>query len=82
MVHSKESRNPIFFLGAAERMQLSSDELVIFEDSKAGVLAAERAGAGKIYIVNSIDDDFSTHNHEIIYSFDQVDRSLFLNFIL
>ena len=73
----KGKPEPDIFLGAAERMQLSSDELVIFEDSKAGVLAAERAGAGKIYIVNSIDDDFSTHNHEIIYSFDQVDRSLF-----
>jgi len=73
----KGKPEPDIFLRAAERMQLSPDELVIFEDSKAGVLAAERAGAGKIYIVNSIDDDFSTHNHEIIYSFDQVNRSLF-----
>lgn len=72
----KGKPEPDIFLRAAARMQLSPNELVIFEDSKAGVLAAERAGAGKIYIVNSIDDDFSAYKHEIIYSFDEVNREL------
>jgi len=68
---------PDIFLRAAAKLQLSPRELVIFEDSKAGVMAAENAGAGKIYIVNSINDDFSEFNHELITSFDVVNRNLF-----
>lgn len=73
----KGKPEPDIFLRAAAKLQLSPCELVIFEDSKAGVVAAENAGAGKIYIVNSINDDFSEFKHELITSFDEVDRNLF-----
>jgi len=73
----KGKPEPDIFLRAASILQLSPRELVIFEDSKAGVVAAENAGAGKIYIVNSINDNFSGFNYELITSFDEVDRNLF-----
>ena len=74
----KGKPEPDIFLRAAARLKLSPSELVIFEDSKAGILAAERAGAGKIYIVDSIkDDDLKAFGHEIINHFDEVNKKLF-----
>jgi len=73
----KGKPEPDLFLKAAERLQLNASELVIFEDSKAGIKAAENAGAGKIYIINSMNDDFSDFEHEVIFNFNQTDKSLF-----
>ena len=73
----KGKPEPDLFLKAADRLQLNTSELVIFEDSKAGIKAAENAGAGKIYIVNSMNDDFSDFEHEVIFNFNQIDKSLF-----
>lgn len=73
----KGKPEPDLFLKAAYRLQLNTSELVIFEDSKAGIKAAENAGAGKIYIVNSMNDDFSDFEHEVIFNFNQTDKSLF-----
>ena len=73
----KGKPEPDLFLKAADRLQLNTSELVIFEDSKAGIKAAENAGAGKIYIVNSMNDDFSDFEHEVIFNFNQTDKSLF-----
>ena len=73
----KGKPEPDLFLTAADRLQLNTSELVIFEDSKAGIKAAENAGAGKIYIVNSMNDDFSGFDHEVICDFNQADKSLF-----
>ena len=73
----KGKPEPDLFLKAAERLQLNASELVIFEDSKAGIKAAENAGEGKIYIVNSMNDDFSDFEHEVIFNFNQTDKSLF-----
>lgn len=73
----KGKPEPDLFLKAADRLQLNTSELVIFEDSKAGIKAAENAGAGKIYIVNSMNDDFSDFEHEVLYNFNQADKSLF-----
>ncbi|MDD4968125.1 MAG: HAD family phosphatase [Paludibacter sp.] len=70
--------HPDVFLEAAKKLGLKPEESVIFEDSKAGIVAAERAGAGKIYIVNSYGEDYSGFTHEIITNFDQVDRQLFV----
>jgi beta-phosphoglucomutase-like phosphatase (HAD superfamily) len=50
----------------------------MFEDSVAGILATENAGAGKIYIVNSYGENYSRFSHEIITDFAQVDRKLFI----
>lgn len=69
---------PDIFLRAAEKLQLSPSELIIFEDSKAGIKAAENAGAGKIYIVDSIQDqELKFFGHEMITHFNQVDLTLF-----
>lgn len=73
----KGKPEPDLFLRAADRLQLNTSELVIFEDSKAGIKAAENAGAGKIYIVNSMNDDFSDFEYEVIFNFNQTDKSLF-----
>ena len=73
----KGKPEPDLFLKAADRLQLNTSELVIFEDSKAGIKAAENAGAGKIYIINSMNDDFSDFEHEVIFNFNQTDKSLF-----
>ena len=69
--------HPDLFLAAARKLNLPPDETVIFEDSVAGIVSAERAGAGKIYIVNSYGEDYSRFTYEIITSFDSVDRKLF-----
>ncbi|MGI9544151.1 MAG: HAD family hydrolase [Cyclobacteriaceae bacterium] len=69
---------PDIFLLAAKQLKLSSKETVIFEDSFAGILAAENAGAGKIFIVNSNKDDYSQWHYKIITDFDQVERSIFV----
>ena len=73
----KGKPEPDLFLKAADRLQLNTSELVIFEDSKAGIKAAENAGAGKIYIINSMNDDFSGFDYEVICDFNQADKSLF-----
>jgi HAD superfamily hydrolase (TIGR01509 family) len=73
----KGKPDPDLFLKAADRLQLNTSELVIFEDSKAGIKAAENAGAGKIYIINSMNDDFSGFDYEVICDFNQADKSLF-----
>jgi len=75
----KGKPEPDIFLRAAARMQLPPSELIIFEDSKAGIKAAERAGAGKIYIVDSVGDpELKIFGHELITDFNQVDLSLFI----
>ena len=69
---------PDVFLAAAEKLGLKPEETVMFEDSVAGILAAESAGAGKVYIVNSYGENYSRFSHEIITDFSQVDRALFV----
>jgi len=70
--------HPDVFLAAAEKLGLQPEETVMFEDSVAGILAAENAKAGKIYIVNSYGENYSRFTHEIITDFAQVDRKLFV----
>lgn len=73
----KSKPDPEIFALAIKRLELESREVVIFEDSKAGIRSAENAGAGKIIIVNSTGADYKSFGHDIITSFDQVDRGLF-----
>ncbi|MDP4238607.1 MAG: HAD family phosphatase [Bacteroidota bacterium] len=68
---------PDIFLEAARKLDLHPTETVIFEDSVAGIIAAQRAGAGKIYIVNSYGENYKRFPYEIITNFNSVDRSLF-----
>jgi len=69
---------PDVFLNAATKLDLQPQETIIFEDSVPGIEAAESAGAGKIYIVNSYGENYSRFSHEIITNFNQVDRKLFV----
>lgn len=69
--------HPDVFIAAAAKLGLVPHETIIFEDSVNGILSAEAAGAGKIYIVNSYNENYSRFSYEIITHFDGVDRKLF-----
>ena len=69
---------PDGFLAAAKKLHVRPEESVIFEDSIAGIEAAENAGAGKIYIVNSYGENYSRFSYDIITDFSSVDRKLFV----
>ncbi|MBV5282889.1 MAG: HAD family phosphatase [Paludibacter sp.] len=69
--------HPDVFQVAARKLNLKPQETVVFEDSVAGILSAEAAETGKIYIVNSYGENYSRFLHEIITDFCQVDRELF-----
>ena len=73
----KGKPNPDIFFLAAERIKTNIDKTIIFEDSVNGIRAAENAGAGKIYIVNSNNDNYSEWPYEVLTSFDEVDKELF-----
>jgi HAD superfamily hydrolase (TIGR01509 family) len=69
--------HPDVFLMAAKKLGFEAEKTIIFEDSAAGIVSAEAANAGKIYIVNSYGADYKSFSHEIITNFNQVDRRLF-----
>ena len=69
--------DPEIFIKALGILGLEANDVMIFEDSNAGIEAAENASAGKIIIVNSNKNDYSRWNHQVISSFEEVDRLLF-----
>jgi len=69
--------HPDVFQVAAAKLNLLPQESIIFEDSVPGIIAAERAGAGKIYIVNSYQENYNRFPYEVITHFDSVERKLF-----
>jgi beta-phosphoglucomutase len=69
--------DPQIYHMAFELLGLKASETLVFEDSVAGIIAAENAGAAKIIIVNSNDDDYSRWNFQIIKDFAEVDKNLF-----
>jgi beta-phosphoglucomutase len=69
--------HPDVFLTAAKLIGVKTSESVIFEDSKAGIEAAQKAKAGKIYIVDSFNTNYDAYRHDIITHFSQVDTELF-----
>ncbi len=71
--------DPEIFLTAMRRMQIGGPDVVIFEDSITGIIAAERSGAGTIIIVNSTGADYGAAGHPVITDFSRVERSLFLS---
>ena len=70
--------HPDGFLAAAKKLHVRPEECAIFEDSVAGIEAAESTGAGKIYIVNSYGENYSRFSYDIITDFGSVDRKLFV----
>lgn len=71
--------SPDLFLKALKVMGIEGKDSVIFEDSIAGVKAAEAAGAGRIVIVNSNNGDYTEFHdkYPIIKSFYDVDLDWF-----
>lgn len=70
--------HPDLFNEAAKKLGIAPAELAVFEDSASGIIAAEKAGLGKIFIVNSNNEDYGRWNYEIITDFGMADRSLFM----
>lgn len=73
----KSKPDPGIFLEAMKILNVLPQDTFIFEDSPAGIQAAENAKAGKIIIVNSNNADYSQWNHLIIKDFWEIDISLF-----
>jgi beta-phosphoglucomutase len=73
----KSKPDPEIFIIALNRLGLKGEEVVIFEDSMAGIHAAQQAKAGKIIIVNSNQEDYSQFEFQVITDFDQVNREIF-----
>lgn len=69
--------HPHIFQKAMSTLGLNGADTLVFEDSIAGIIAAENAGAGKIIIVNSNDEDYSRWNYQKIKNFMEVDKNLF-----
>ena len=59
---------------AMKKLGCSPEQAIIFEDSLAGIRAAEAAQAGTIVIVNSTGEDYSSFGHPVITHFDQFAR--------
>ncbi len=57
---------PDIFYKAAKQLFLNPDEIMVFEDSPAGIEAAENFGAGKIVIINSTKDDYSKYEYLVL----------------
>lgn len=68
--------HPDYFEKAMKLLHLEPNECVIFEDSYAGIQAAENANTGKIIIVNSTNDDYSNYPHSCITDFNQFNLNL------
>lgn len=66
---------PDLFLRAIEVLKMDSKDIVIFEDSVAGIKAAEAAAAGTIVIVNSNDGDYTVFEgkYPIIRGFNEIE---------
>lgn len=70
--------NPQIFQKAIKILEIQNDETLIFEDSIAGIMAAENANAGTIIIVDSNNDDYNKWDHQKIKNFNEVDRTMFI----
>ena len=68
---------PHIFKKAMDTLGLKGNETLVFEDSVAGIVSAEKAGAGEIIIVDSNREDYSQWNYQVIKDFNEVNRSLF-----
>jgi len=65
--------DPEIFLIALRKLHAKPEESLIFEDSFAGIIAAENAGAGKIIIVNSHQANYDQWPYQVIRHFREVD---------
>jgi len=74
---------PDIFLIAAEKIGLAPKDCLVIEDAIAGINSAKSAGIGKIIAIASLEPlEFYQKMqglHQIIKTFDEVDRNLFIN---
>ncbi len=70
--------SPQIFQRAIAVLGIKETDILIFEDSISGIMAAENAEAGKIIIVDSNDGDYSRWNYQIIKNFAEVDKDIFV----
>lgn len=69
--------DPTMYLRAIESIGTPAEKTVIFEDSIAGIGSAQNAGAGKVVVVNSNDENYPDMGLQIIRSYHEVDRAIF-----
>ncbi len=65
--------HPDIFLKAIDNLRIKAENILIFEDSIAGIQSAENAGAGQIIIVNSNHQKYDKWPYQVITNFNQVD---------
>lgn len=73
----KSKPNPEIFVRAMKVLNVKPENALIFEDSSSGIGAAENSKVGKIIIVNSTNSEYSNYNHDVITSFNDIDKSIF-----
>lgn len=73
----KSKPDPEIFEIAIRVLGLKCEDVVIFEDSVAGIAAAKRAKPAGVIIVNSTGNDYSSFGLDVITDFGQIDRELF-----
>jgi len=71
--------HPQIFQKAINMLGIKNNEILIFEDSISGIIAAENAEVGRIIIVDSNNDDYSHWEYQKIKSFLEVDKDMFVS---
>ena len=68
----KSKPHPDIFNYAIDIINIKKQDAVIFEDSYAGISAAERSMVGEIVIVNSMKENWNNSKHMVIDSFREI----------
>lgn len=68
-----------FFFRQDKRASRSPEKTVIFEDSIAGIIAAERAKALEVVVVDSTGKNSYSGRHRVITCVDEFDGRVLLN---
>lgn len=75
----KSKPDPEIYITAMSVINRKAEDTIIFEDAIAGLEAARNAGAGKIIVVDSYNDDYSGwEQYQKIHHYEEVNRQLFL----
>ena len=78
----KSKPAPDIFEKAAKQLFLNPEDIMVFEDSPAGIEAAERFGAGKIVIINSTGNDCSKYDTLVLEDINDSFSIIDLNIVL
>jgi len=69
--------SPQIFQRAIAIIGIKERDILIFEDSISGIMAAENAGVGRIIIVDSNGNDYGRWNYQKIRNFSEVEKDIF-----